>query len=173
MYEGRYPLLMAQYNRWMNHRFYEICAGLSEEERRRDRGAFFKSLHLTLNHLMYGDATWLGRFVGQPFTGGKIGQELYTDFNAMRAAREVLDARILEWATHVDEAWLNAPFTFTSGVDGKVRTMPAWTLVTQMFNHQTHHRGQISTLFMQMGIDPGVTDVPWIPELAATALADV
>ena len=169
MYQGTQTLLMAQYNRWMNQQFYTLCATITDEERKRDRGAFFKSIHGTLNHILFGDKAWMGRFVNEPLTGVKIGQELYSNFDDMRVERERMDAWILEWARGVKDDWLQAPFSFTSGIDGKTRTMPTWTLVTQMFNHQTHHRGQLSTLLKQIGIDPGETDIPWIPELAATA----
>ncbi len=172
MYDGNYTILMAQYNRWMNQKIYAHCSQLSDEELKRDRGAFFKSIHATLNHIMYGDKAWMGRFVQQVFTGAKLGDELYSNFDDLRRERERMDEWILEWAGPVDSEWLQAPFAFTSGIDGKTRTMPAWTLVTQMFNHQTHHRGQVSTLLTQMGIDPGSTDIPWTPELMASAQED-
>ena len=57
-----YCQLMARYNRWMNERLYALCAGLDDDERKRDRGAFFGSIHGTLNHLLWGDRMWLGRF---------------------------------------------------------------------------------------------------------------
>lgn len=169
MYQGTQTVLMAQYNRWMNQQYYALCATLSDEERKRDRGAFFKSIHGTLDHIMFGDKAWMGRFVKTPFTGAKIGQELYSSFDDLRRERERMDAWIHEWASRVEDHWLQSAFTFTSGIDGKTRTMPTWVLVTQMFNHQTHHRGQLSTLLRQIGIDPGNTDIPWTPELAATA----
>ena len=59
--------LMAQYNRWMNDRLYAAAGGLPDDERRRDRDAFFKSIHGTLNHLLVGDSLWMGRFENQPF----------------------------------------------------------------------------------------------------------
>lgn len=165
MYPNTYPLLMAQYNQWMNEKLYTLCAAMSDAERRADRGAFFKSIHGTFNHLLYGDKMWIGRFDGNPFTSAKVGQDLYATFEEMHADRVITDQRILDWAAHVDPEWLQNPFTFVSGIDGKSRTFPAHVLVTQMFNHQTHHRGQITTLLMQMGIDPGVTDIPWLPQL--------
>lgn len=169
MYKGTYTLLMAQYNHWQNQNFYTLCASLDDAERKRDCGAFFKSIHGTLDHIMFGDKNWMGRFVNDPFTGGKLGQELYSNFEDLRRERERMDTWILEWAHGVTDAWLQSTNTFTSGIDGRTRTLPNWTLVTQMFNHQTHHRGQVSTLLKQIGIDPGPPDVPWIPELAATA----
>jgi len=165
MYTGDYCLLMSQYNQWMNQKIYALCADMSDVERKTDRGAFFQSIHGTLNHLLYGDKMWIGRFDGNPFTGAKVGQELHASFEELRTERERTDQRILDWATEMDRNWLQQPFTFVSGIDGKSRTFPALVLVTQMFNHQTHHRGQITTLMMQAGIDPGVTDVPWLPQL--------
>jgi uncharacterized damage-inducible protein DinB len=114
----------------MNERLYELCAGLPDTERQRDRGAFFKSVHSTLNHLLYGDRAWMSRFTG----------------------------RDLGWREPADE------FTYTR-IDGRTRTLPAWLLVAHMFNHQTHHRGQLTTLLSQLGVDPGATDLPWLPEL--------
>ena len=156
--------LMARYNAWMNGKLYALCAALPDDERKRDRGAFFKSIHGTLNHLLFGDRVWLGRFVGQPYTGVPIGAELYADFGALRAERETMDRRIVAWAATLTPGWLASPFTYTSNVDRKTRTLPAWVLVQQMFNHQTHHRGQLTTLLSQLGIDPGITDLPWMPE---------
>jgi uncharacterized damage-inducible protein DinB len=71
---------MAQYNRWMNERLYELCSTIPDEERKRDRGAFFKSLHGTLNHLLLGDKIWLARFVDEPFVVPSLAQELHSDF---------------------------------------------------------------------------------------------
>ena len=67
---------MAHYNRWMNERLYAVCAEIPDGERRRDRGAFFKSIHGTLNHLLLGDRLWMGRFLDRPFTVDSLDQEL-------------------------------------------------------------------------------------------------
>lgn len=166
MYDGTQWQLMAAYNRWQNARIYALCADLPDAERKRDLGAFFRSIHGTLNHLLYGDRVWLGRFTGRPCPH-RLGDELYADFEALRAAREQLDGEIVAWAAALDEAWLRRPLEYVSGADGRRRVLPAWVLVTQMFNHQTHHRGQLTTLLKQLGRDPGVTDIPWLPELAA------
>lgn len=157
--------LLAQYNRWMNEKLYAVCAELSDAERKRDLGAFFGSLHRTLNHLLFGDLAWMGRFTNRPFQAPDMGADLYEEFDALRAERQRMDAGIEAWAERLDPEWLSAPFTYTSGVDGNTRTLPAWVLVSHMFNHQTHHRGQASTLIHQLGHDPGITDIPWLPAL--------
>jgi uncharacterized damage-inducible protein DinB len=167
MYPGTYFELMAQYNRWMNRKLYAVCAGIPDSERKKDLGGFFKSIHGTLNHLLYADKAWMGRFVGEPFQAAVIGQDLYADFTELREERERMDQAIIDWAARLDKDWLERPFRYTSSVDGKTRVLPGWVLVTHMFNHQTHHRGQTTTLIKQLGHEPGITDIPWLPELNA------
>ena len=165
MQDNHYTL-MARYNTWMNEKLYELCADLSDEQRKQDRQAFFRSIHGTLDHILWGDKVWMGRFVNEPFNGPRLGQQLYEDFDAMRTERKRVDRWIEDWARQLDPGWLQAPFSFTSGQDGKTRSSPAWALVSHLFNHQTHHRGQVTTLLKQAGVHPGVTDLPWLPGLA-------
>lgn len=166
MYPHDHFQLMARYNRWMNENVFSTCAAIPEADRRKDMGAFFGSIHKTLDHIFYGDKAWLNRFTGKP-VGVDIGEELHDSFAGLRKARQAMDNTIVEWADGLDSQWLKADFRYTSNVDGKTRVLPAWMLVTHMFNHQTHHRGQVTTLMKQLGYDPGVTDLPWLPELDA------
>ena len=92
-----------------------------DEKRKQDLGAFFKSIHGTLNHLLYGDKAWIGRFTNQPFTTVAIAPELYSDFEALKAERENTDREILEWSKHLAPQWLSQEFEYTSNVDGKRR----------------------------------------------------
>ncbi len=156
---------MARYNRWMNERLYAICAELPDESRKQDRGAFFRSIHGTLNHLLLGDRVWMGRFQGRPFAFRSLDQELYADFDALRGERARTDAEIATWAEGLSAQSLAAPLTWTSVVNPKVRSGPLGVLAAHFFNHQTHHRGQLTTLLMQCGRDPGVTDLLWLPGL--------
>ena len=165
LYRGDNYALMADYNAWMNRKIYALAAEIPDAKRKQDLGAFFKSLHGTLNHLVFADLIFLARFTGSPMPEGDFGSELYGDFGAMRAEREQIDGRILDWIANLDRAWLAEPLTFTSMVDGKTRSLPRWAMLTQMFNHQTHHRGQATTLIKQLGVDPGTTDIPWMPAL--------
>ncbi len=158
-----YPVI-AKYNHWINQRLYALCAEIPDEIRKEDRGAFFKSIHGTLNHLLFGDRRWMERFTGKPFTGS-IGEELYSDFSELHHEREITDLEILDWSQQLTTDWLAQPFSWTSNVDGSTRTQPTWVLVTHLFNHQTHHRGQLTTLLMQLGYNPGCTDLPWMPYL--------
>jgi uncharacterized damage-inducible protein DinB len=156
---------MASYNQWMNQNLYQICAEIPDSTRREDRGAFFKSIHGTLNHLLIADRIWMGRFVQQPFVA-KLDHELYADFAELWQARQQTDQAILDWAKTLSSEWLSQPFTFTSVSNNTTTTRPAWLLVTHLFNHQTHHRGQLTTLLSQLGHNPGVTDLPWMPSFS-------
>jgi len=94
MIDSHYCQTMADYNHWMNQKLYTICAGIPNAERKKDRGAFFKSIHGTLNHLLYADRAWMGRFIEKPFSAKVIGQELYSDFGELREQRDMTDREI-------------------------------------------------------------------------------
>jgi uncharacterized damage-inducible protein DinB len=165
MIDKAWVTLMAQYSRWMNEKLYTHAATLSDEERKADRGAFFKSLHNTLDHIVWADTIWLGRFSRNPPSLPPAGSVLYPEFDALRTRRTALDAEIGNWAAGVDETLLSSPLTWTSRISNQTYTRPTWILVSHFFNHQTHHRGQVSTLLSQYGIDPGVTDLQAMPGL--------
>jgi uncharacterized damage-inducible protein DinB len=163
MIDAGYCQTMAAYNRWMNGSVYEAAAQLSDDDRKADRKAFFRSIHSTLNHLLWGDRVWLGRFNGKQYPVGGIGIDLHDSFAALLQARDLMDEEIIAWAAELDEAGLAGPLTWFSNVTQREWTRPRWLCVMQMFNHQTHHRGQVTTLLKQAGIDPGVTDLPYAP----------
>jgi uncharacterized damage-inducible protein DinB len=165
MFHGNFVQLMAAYNQWQNQSVYQAAARLSEEERMADRGAFFKSVHGTLDHILWGDSIWFARFIDAPLPTNPLGEFLYADFAGLQHAREQLDARILDWATSVSQAWLDEPVTWTSKLYGMTQTVPRWVQVQHFFNHQTHHRGQVGTLLKQLGQDVGITDIPMLPLL--------
>ena len=158
-----YCVLMARYNQWMNRKLYQACDELTEAQLKQDVGAFFGSIQATFNHLLYADTIWIRRFTGRPITGLRPRMEFHPDFDALRAMRDTFDSEIVDWATKVEQAWLAADFTYTRQADSVAVTSTAWRLVAHMFNHQTHHRGQIATMLSQFGVDPGVTDLPAMP----------
>ena len=159
MIERDQLVVMAEYNRWMNAKLYALCAGLSDGERKRDRGAFFKSIHGTLNHLLFGDRAWLGRFLRKDYGLPKVGVSLYEDYDELRRQRVATDAEIIDWAKTLAAEALSKPFTYTSGIDGRTRTLPLWVLSTHLFNHQTHHRGQAHALITACGEKTEDTDL--------------
>jgi uncharacterized damage-inducible protein DinB len=161
---------MARYNAWMNRKLYDAAAALPADARRRPLGAFFGSLHGTLNHLVLTDRAWLVRFTGNPallqsldgttpeFTG-RLDQQLYDDFATLHCEREKTDADIVAWTTTLTEDALVAPLRYYSVAYARDYEHPLWWAVSHFFNHQTHHRGQATTLLSQLGVDPGTTDL--------------
>ena len=156
---------LAAYNRWMNERLYEVCAGLSDAQRRADRGAFFGSIHGTLNHLLLGDRLWLASFAGEHFETSGLNRELYSDFDELRRQRAKTDEDLVAWAGSLTDEKLMEPFEFTSFGNPRPRRCELWVPVTHLFNHQTHHRGQLTTLLSQAGQDYGTTDIIFLPGL--------
>jgi uncharacterized damage-inducible protein DinB len=157
--------MMAAYNRWMNDRLYAVCADLGDVERKRDRGAFFKSIHGTLNHLLLADRVWFGRFTAKPFKVLRLDQELFADFADLRAERAATDQDIEGWTQGLTAQQLAGKLRYTSIVNPEPRAHDLAICVAHFFNHQTHHRGQVTVLLSQCGKDYGVTDLMALPEL--------
>ncbi|MBE9609123.1 DinB family protein [Chitinilyticum piscinae] len=165
MFNGNMPQLMAAYNQWQNAKLFDACLQLGDDERKADRGAFFQSIHHTLNHILWADLNWMGRFTGIKPELPPLGEDIHADFAALHAARLELDARIVAWAGGLSSEWLNEPVTWSSVLYKFTQTIPRWVQVQHFFNHQTHHRAQVGTLLMQAGIDIGITDLPMLPML--------
>lgn len=154
----------ARYNRWQNQSVYAAAAKLPDGTRKRNMGAFFKSIHGTLNHIVVGDQLWLDRFEGVPTSITSLDQELHDDFDELVKKRELTDNRLDRLVATLSEERLAGTLTFRrlAGNKGDL-TLPVTVVMMQLFNHQTHHRGQVSTLLMQCGVDVGVTDMPLLP----------
>ena len=165
MIDRAYVQRMARYNRWQNENLYGIADRLSVGERQRERGAFFGSIQKTLSHLLWGDQIWMSRFTDMPKPKGGIPESiaLYPDWERLKSERATFDRKILDWAATVQPAWLAADQTYFSVAIEREVTKPRWVLVTHMFNHQTHHRGQVHCMLTQAGGRPSDTDLPFMP----------
>jgi uncharacterized damage-inducible protein DinB len=161
---------MASYNEWMNVKLYEAARNLTEEQLLADRKAFFCSIFGTLNHLVVADTIWLKRFATHPAeylaldeirqtaNPKSLDQLLFSDFQGLSEYRVWLDKIISEWGPTISESDLShvLPYTNTKGI---AMEKNFFSLIMHFFNHQTHHRGQVTTLLSQTGIDVGVTDL--------------
>src|SRR5271156_6682640 len=96
-------LMFAKYNAWANQRLYDAPAALSDADYRRDRGAFFKSMHGTLNHLLVTDRVWMQRFTGEGTAPDRLDAILFEELGALREAREAEDRRIVTYVEGLDE----------------------------------------------------------------------
>lgn len=162
--------LMADYNRWMNERMFEAAAGLDAATLLADRGAFFGSIQGTLNHIAVADTIWLRRFARheaafatldalaawpQP---ASLREPLAEDLAGLARYRRQLDELIGRWVAELRPEHLAAPLAYAN-MAGVSTSRPFGALLLHFFNHQTHHRGQVSTLLFQAGVDVGVTDL--------------
>lgn len=162
--------LMAEYNEWMNARLYEAAINLPIEKLNANRKAFFGSILGTLNHLVVADTIWLKRFAAHPAnyvaldmirdlpTPTSLDQMLFTDIQSLSEHRKSLDQAIIEWVHSIDEHDLDYVLSY-SNMKGIPAQKNFFSLVMHFFNHQTHHRGQATTLLSQVGVDVGVTDL--------------
>ncbi|MDR3444421.1 MULTISPECIES: DinB family protein [unclassified Dyella] len=161
---------MAAYNRWMNDKVYTAASTLSQTEVMAERGAFFGSIHGTLSHIAVADMIWLQRFADHParyaaldkVRGLPIQRDLaaqpFGDLAALTERRRFLDDVIEAWAEAVTEDDLDHALEYVN-TRGETFRKPYFFVVMHFFNHQTHHRGQVTTLLAQAGVDVGVTDL--------------
>ena len=138
--------MLAAYNAWANERLYAAAAKIGDADYRADRGAFFKSLHGTLNHLLVGDRIWMQRFTGAGDVPVSLDAILFEDFGELRAARRSEDAAISRYVESLSDDDLGRKIryrTFSNPADIEQVLSPA---LDHFFNHQTHHRGQAHAL---------------------------
>jgi uncharacterized damage-inducible protein DinB len=150
---------MARFNAWVNKRVYDCVAGLPDPDYRKDCKAYFGSIHNTLNHLLLVDRAWTSRIKGVAHGLKSLDQILYDDFAALRAAREAEDGALIELVDGLSDAELLRPIAYTSMSGSGSFTNRCDRILITLFNHQTHHRGQVHTMLTQQGIDLPPLDV--------------
>jgi uncharacterized damage-inducible protein DinB len=143
--KSRYQMF-AGYNAWCNERLYAAAATVSDADYRADRGAFFKSLHGTVNHLLVGDRIWMRRFTGVGEMPPSLDAILYYDFEALGAARRSEDALIGHYVARLSESDLAGTLRYRTVVRPVDIVQPLTPALDHFFDHQTHHRGQANAL---------------------------
>ena len=153
--------MMAEYNSAMNRSLYEAAARLDDAERQRERGAFWGSIHGTFSHLLWADRMWMSRIAGweKPAQTLKQSGTREDDYAMLSERRATTDAALAEWAAGLNAAWLDGDLAWYSGAAQRDVVRPRAMIVTHMFNHQTHHRGQAHALLTQSGQSTGDTDL--------------
>jgi len=149
---------LAHYNRIANQRLYESCAQLPEEEYRLQRAGSFGSIHALLNHGLLADRIWMSRFSGGGKTTPPLNTVLYQDFPMLRSAREQDDLAMEKFFQNAPASFLTQRLSYTNskGVHYEEAPVPA---ALHMFNHQTHHRGQVHVMLSQCGVQPPSLDM--------------
>lgn len=172
MVSQEYCRLMARYNRWQNRSLVMAADGLSSAERWRDRGAFFGSIAATLNHLLWDDKIWMARLSEDEGAALRVPASLESpdDWATYKTMRVDTDAALIAWVDAFNDATLSGDVTWgTGGPAGRI-TRPRWLCMTHLYNHQTHHRGQVHAMLTAAGARPEETDLPVLPETEGQGL---
>jgi len=168
MISTAYVQHMARYNRWQNENLYAGADKLPALERTRQTGAFFGSIQGTLSHLLWADQNWQRRFdPASPAPRAKSNAQsphAYDDWGELKHDRQFFDNAIIAWADALHPSWLEGDLTYFASIEQREITLPIWRAVTHVFNHQTHHRGQVHCMLTQAGVKPGDTDLPLMPQ---------
>ncbi|RAX40645.1 DinB family protein [Rhizobium tropici] len=151
--------MLADYNRWANVQVYNAAADLSDAEFHEDRGAFFGSLHGTLNHLLIADRLWMHRFNGTGGVPASLDTVLHDTLEGLHSLREAEDRNIMTWLETLDADALAVDITYTSILRPGAIIVPLHAAVSHMFNHHTHHRGQCHTILTSLGKPSLVLDL--------------
>lgn len=161
MIDKAWVIAMANYNTWQNESLFRCAAELDGKQRREDRGAFFKSIHATLNHILWADMAWMHRFANTPAPTVPPPQSvtMVEKFSELRKQRVAMDQTIQTWAADLDPDWLQGDLHWYSGLLKKDVSKAKWVLLTHFFNHQTHHRGQVHAMLTAAGTKPDDTDL--------------
>lgn len=166
MINPAYVLTMARYNAWQNKQMKAAMDSLSEDALRADRGAFFGSIMATANHILWADRMWMARLQGQPppVEGVRESTVVTPTYAVWSAERFRMDGRFLLWAETCTALDLVGDLSWYSGLLKQQVSRPVGLLVTHMFNHQTHHRGQIHAMLTEAGAKAPVSDLIFMPE---------
>lgn len=143
--------MMARFNRWVNEKIYAEVAKLDDAAYRADAGLFFGSVHATLNHILIVDRLWTGRVEGIDRGVKSLNQILHDDFKSLQAARREEDERLIALMDRLTPEQLQSTVRYTSADGTRQMEARVWDMLAGMFNHQTHHRGQIYSVLLQRG----------------------
>lgn len=144
-------MMFAAYNAWANKRLYDAASELTEEEFRRDVGAFFKSMMGTLNHLVAADRIWMKRFTGEGEPPAGLDSIIESDLTKLRVIREAEDRRIIDWIGGLSPEAITGRFTYMTVTDMRTVSQRLSPALDHFFNHQTHHRGQAHMILTMLG----------------------
>ncbi len=143
--------MFAGYNAWANRRLYDAAALLSDADYRAVRGAFFKSMHGTLNHLLATDRIWMKRFTGDGEAPDRLDTNLHDRLADLDAARTAFDRDIVTWINGLDEARLKGVIRYRRVSTPEEFVQPMMPALDHWFNHQTHHRGHAHMILTSLG----------------------
>jgi len=147
---------MFDHNYWARDRQLETCALLTEEQFLRPLGSSFPSLRDTLTHLLAVEWLWLERWRGRsPQTLLTPGE--FPTLALLTQRWRAVENEMREYLGGLSEDDLDRSATFVN-TRGKVWTYSLWRMFLHVINHQSYHRGQVTALFRQLGVEPPKVD---------------
>ena len=149
----------ARYNAWANKRIYAAAGTLTPEALAEDRRGFFKSILGTLNHILLADLIYRERLEKQPTSFTRLDEILETDFSVLQDRQFANDDWYVAYADSLDPAELDGTLSFDTVETGEYFSLPLRNCLTNLFQHQIHHRGQTHHMLSHAGIDPPPLDV--------------
>jgi uncharacterized damage-inducible protein DinB len=157
-----YFATLARYNLWATRALYEHIDALPDDEYRRDVGLFFKSIHGTLNHLLVGEhLLWFPRFADGVSPKRTLDEEVETDRGRLRNALIEGASRWEGFIDALDTRRLSGPLDYIS-TKGVAQSLPFASALGHVFNHGTHHRGQITAAITALGHRCPEIDLVWM-----------
>lgn len=144
-------VMMADYNAWANGRLYGMARQLPDEQYRRDVGAYFKSVHGTLNHILVADLIWMRRLTGVGDPPRSLNAIVFDDLPSLSTARQQLDQRIIAYVDSLSDAQLEETWDYRT-LDGALQRQRRRETLAHVFNHHAHHRGQAHAILTVLGV---------------------
>ncbi|MDV4168236.1 DinB family protein [Rhodovulum sp. FJ3] len=163
MISTRYVDEMSKYARWQNDIIYQLCEDIGQSQRERDRGLYFGSIHNTLDHICVVNRAILTFLNGALPIQNPPGHVVWPNWEDLKSVRLAQDNELSAGAGEWTKAWLAEETVTYDRSAPDLPAVPRWIMVVQLFNHQTHHRSQVTSALHAMGVDYGTTDIPWRP----------
>ncbi|MGV6801744.1 MAG: DinB family protein [bacterium] len=167
MISAAYIRQLAAYNQWQNQSIYKAADQITPEQRLQDHGLFFKSVFATLNHILWADRIWMEHFAQTPAPRQKTiaaSVEEVEGWAELKATRIAFDEVIINWAEGLSDTQIDKNYSWRSMSKQQTYTKPLGLLIGHMFNHQTHHRGQVNAVLTKYGAIMDDTDLPFMPD---------
>jgi len=166
MISNEFLRMMSRYNRWQNGWLFDAAGKLSEADRQKDRAGFWGGIQTTLCHLYWGDQIWFSRFdlIDPPGVAIQQSGTFLQDWAVLAEKRNLLDDMVVRWSDEFADGPIEGTLKWFSGAVNKEMEAPLSVILPHIFNHQTHHRGQVHGMLTDAGVATEDTDLFLMPD---------
>lgn len=159
MKDKSYLRSLLEYNGWANAELYKKVFELPPEEVTAKRKTLLESIHLSLNHLLAVDRMWVAHMQRRPHGIGELRARLYEDMNELWAARQEMDATLVDYLDSLEGDDLEEVVEYEL-IGGNRGSLSRAMCFTHLVTHGSYHRGWIADMFGQAGAMPAIIDIP-------------